>query len=382
MIGMDSWQIEHQYDDAGRRFQTTYPSTNEVTFDYTPRGQLEEVTRGMTTLATFTYDDGGRETTRTYGNSLVTTRTYKTNDNLVAGIAVTGKAALSYSYGYDENKNVETETTGGGMSGYSFEAGYDDENRITSWERDNSDTQEWDLSPVGNWETFTNNSAPEVRTYGDAHELLAIASIPLTYDPKGNLTSDETGIAYAWDRDNLLASVTVPASPTRGVAGTHTYQYDALGRRVAKILNDATDPMDVQTKTTVYVQILKEIPPLKTPGGQVIAEYEKLGGGSFALAREYVHGEYVHGEYVDEPLAMIDRTALGAIGAGSDELLYYHHNRVFNVIGLTDAGGDVAELYTYTPYGDVAVLDPTLSPLGGSDFANRYLFTGRYSRSA
>jgi hypothetical protein len=122
---------------------------------------------------------------------------------------------MPYSDTYDDNKNVLTETLGGGMSGYSFEAGYDDEDRLTGWDRDNGDSQDWGLSPVGNWDTFTKNSTPETRTYNSVHELTAIASQPLTYDPKRNLTEDDAGIGFSWDFDNLLSQGAVPASPTR-----------------------------------------------------------------------------------------------------------------------------------------------------------------------
>jgi RHS repeat-associated protein len=292
---------------------------------------------------------------------------YITGDNLVEDIAVTGVGALSYSYTYDDNKNVLTETLGGGMSGYSFETGYDEEDRLTSWDRDNGDSQAWGLSPVGNWSTFTKNTVAESRTYNSVHELTAIGSNPLTYDTKGNLTQDDAGIGFSWDFDNLLSQSEVPASPAKGTPGTHTYQYDALGRRVAKVVNDATDPMSIATTTTVYFSLLKALPPLSTLGGQVIAEYE-----NGTLAREYVHGEYV-----DEPLAMIDRTDLGSTSSGTDELFYYHHNRVFNVAGLSDSSGNIAELYAYTPYGDVLTFNGSLGALTTSALGNTTLFTGR-----
>ena len=52
----------------------------------------------------------------------------------------------------------------------------------------------------------------------------------MTHDAKGNLTSDPTKSTtqtYAWDFDNRLASAVVGSN-------THTYKYDALGRRVSK----------------------------------------------------------------------------------------------------------------------------------------------------
>jgi RHS repeat-associated protein len=106
---------------------------------------------------------------------------------------------------------------------------------------------------------------------------------------------------------------------------------------------------------------------------QVLAEYEKIGTGNYTLSRTYTYGEYV-----DEPLTLTDYTDLGSVSAGDPETFYYHHNRVFHVIGLTDESDDIVELYAYTPYGQVETLDPSLNPRSESAFGNRYLFTGRY----
>lgn len=222
------------------------------------------------------------------------------------------------------------------MSGYGFSTGtggYDTENRLIAWNR--SDTtldQSWNLTPAGDWNVFTENSVPESRVHGPAHELATVDLAALLYDPKGNLTEDDEGIGYAWDFDNLLSASTVPQGASRGIEGTHTYTYDALGRRVSKTVNGIT---------TVFISMLHRLRPVGTPSGQVLAEYE-----NGTLAREFVYGEYV-----DEPLILVDRTALGSLGAAIDELLYYHRTQIYNVSGLTNAAGTPVELYAYEPYG-------------------------------
>ena len=42
----------------------------------------------------------------------MTNRTYNRQDNLVTSIDVPGYPGLSFSYSYDDNKNVTAETTG------------------------------------------------------------------------------------------------------------------------------------------------------------------------------------------------------------------------------------------------------------------------------
>ena len=95
-------------------------------------------------------------------------------------------------------------------------SGYDDEDRLVAWERDDAAQDlSWTLSDVGDWDAYTTNTVTETRTHNAVHELTAIDSNPLTYDPKGNLTADEAGIAYAWDADNMLSEADVPANLTK-----------------------------------------------------------------------------------------------------------------------------------------------------------------------
>jgi RHS repeat-associated protein len=300
----------------------------------------------------------------------LTHRSFITGDNTVEDITVTGAGALSYSYTYDDNKNVTGESVGGSMSDYTFSANYDEENRLTSWSRSSGDSQSWGLSPVGNWDTFTKNSTPETRTHNSVHELTAIGSNSLTYDNRGNLTANTDTRTFAWNWDNLLTSTTAHSA----TGFDASYRYDILNRRVAKQVSDTTDPMNPVDRYVLFVNSLEKIPPLGTPGGQVLMEYEKTGTGSYAKARAYTYGEYC-----DEPLTLVDYTAVGSIAAGTAETFYYHRNRVFNIVGLTDSSGNVAELYAYEPYGGVVILDPsTLATRTSSALSNATLFTGRY----
>ena len=125
------------------------------------------------TIDTRTYDAGGRLTSETLGNGQVVTRTYMTGDNLP--LAISNSAVGTYTYGWDANKNKTGETITGAMSGYGFAVpvgGYDDQNRLTAWNRTNgTKNQSWALSPVGDWNTFTDAGVGPARTHeiGRAH---------------------------------------------------------------------------------------------------------------------------------------------------------------------------------------------------------------------
>ena len=76
-------------------------------------------------------------TSSSYHNGVSESRTYN-SDNTVASISFTVAAIGNLAYTWDANLNKTSETIGGVMSGYGFTAGYDDEDRLVSWDR--SDT--------------------------------------------------------------------------------------------------------------------------------------------------------------------------------------------------------------------------------------------------
>ena len=258
---------------------------------------------------------------------------------MVETIRVPGVTDFSYIWDANKRKLAENDAIIPPLNNQSF--GYDNEDRLTSFNRNNGDSQSWNLSLVGNWNAFSKNGAAETRAHSASHEIQTITNgvaSTLFHDPKGNLTVNKNGQGYEWDIENRLKAATVPAGAVEGIVGTHSYAYDALGRRVSKT---------VAGVTTVYVN----------DGLQEIAEYE-----NGVLARQYVFGTYI-----DEPLVMI---------AGSINH-YYHANQIYSVSALTNAAGSVIERYTYDPYGKVTVREADGDPVAATTIGNPWTFTGR-----
>ena len=172
-----TYTVGYQKNQLGQTTQLQYPDGSLVDRAYTDRGQLLSVKytpNGGTqsNLADFVYDAGGRETTRNLGNGLTTTRGYFA-DNQIQSIATPTVETLTYTY--DPNKNPTSETRSGVMAPYSWSTGptgYDDEDRLTNWQRTNGDTQTWNLSPVHDWTSTTINGQLQTRTHGPGHEIL------------------------------------------------------------------------------------------------------------------------------------------------------------------------------------------------------------------
>ncbi len=86
----------------------------------------------------------------------------------------------------------------------------------------------------------------------------------------------------------------------------------------------------------------------------------------------------VNASYVDEPVLLIDRTAAGSVGAGTDERFYYHRNQQYSITALTDNTGVVQERYAYTAYGEPTILDGVGTVLRTTSFiGNPYLYTAQ-----
>ena len=292
-----------------------------VTRNYNDRGQLATIDVSNTEIDTRTYDDSGRMLTSVYNNGVSETRSYN-DDNTLASIAFTGAPVGNLTYGWDDNKNKTSESITGTMSGYGFDVGatgYDDEDRLVNWNRsDNNLDQAWNLSLVGDWNSFTENTNVQARTHGPTHEMLT-AGQAATHDTKGNMTSipailrpGSNPLAMSWDADNRLSSADIDNDSTADVS----YKFDALGRRVSR---------DDGTTATIFVQ----------SGQQTIADYT---AGTAATSPTYT---YVYASYIDERRPVMR--------GGTGGLRYFHRTQQFSVTALTNGGGSV-ERYAYSAY--------------------------------
>jgi RHS repeat-associated protein len=144
-----------------------------------------------------------------------------------------------------------------------------------------------------------------------------------------------------WDSDNMLRSADIDANGTADV----NFQYDALGRRVARSGTGGS---------VVYVQMEQ----------QTIADYPVGGAATTPTFR------YVYASYIDEPV--VRKTA----GTGGT-LVYFHRNHQYSITAVTTSTGSIAERYAYTAYGQPTILDASASVLSSSAINNRYTYTGR-----
>jgi RHS repeat-associated protein len=351
VIDGDQHVIKHRYDKANRLRRTTYPTGAVVARRWTDRSLNRAIRYEGDLIARFAHDAGRRETSRRYGNGIVTARTYR-NDNLLESISAPGVAG--FHYGYDANKR-KTSVTDTELTAWSQTFAYDAEDRLVDWTRTGGDSsgqlaaQTWDLSLVGDWNNTARDGVVETRTHNAVHEITStqVGANPtqaVIHDDKGNLIANPNRHAtYQWDFDNRLSQAENTVDDL-----THTYRYDALGRRVQKTATNA----DASTTTTTYV----------LAGSQVLTE---LQDGLASVS-------YVYGAYVDEPLAQIDHV--------TGEKHFYHADHRYSVAALTDESGQVCHRYAYDAYGNRSDFDAAGQPVIVSDADDKFHAYGHTGR--
>ena len=251
-------------------------------------------------------------TSSSYNNGLAESPTYQ-NDNTLATITYTGAAIGNLVYTWDHT--------------------------------DNNLDQSWNLSPVGDWTSTTQNSTVQNRTHGPVHERLSAAGQSLTYDAKGNMTlipmslrPGTSPLSMSWDFNNKLRAADTNANGIDDVF----YLWDALGRRVGRT---------TASTTTIYFQ----------DGQQTLADY---ASGAAATSPTY---KYLWASYIDE---IVLRTS----GTGN---LYFHGNQQYSVNANTSGSAAVVERYAYSAYGTPTITGGSGTSITTSAIPNRYTYTGR-----
>ena len=131
------------------------------------------------------------------------------------------------------------------------------------------------------------------------------------------------------------------------------YHYDALGRRVEKVVAAGT--------TTRYL----------LDGVEVVEEYDAVGNWQ---------ARYVYEDGIDRPRCM-DRADIADVNGNQNttEVLrfHYHQQALGSVTEVTQPTGAVVEWVTYDAYGQAAIRDQLGNGIAQSAIGNPYLYTGR-----
>ncbi|QDU44544.1 tRNA3(Ser)-specific nuclease WapA precursor [Symmachiella dynata] len=286
-----------------------------------------------------------------YGYDYSSSRTYRDIDS---AIYATDDQDQTYAHdGLDRVKAFKEGTlSGGSIAG------------TPTKERD------WVLQRSGNWSNFTevSNSTTNLsqsRTVNAANEITNVTETvgpswaTPAYDASGNmesipsptaLTTTYTATYDAWNRLVKLSS---------GANTVAEYEYDAGGKRILKHVYSG-GALDY-TLHYYYDEFWR------------VLEVRKETSGT---EDEDPLETYVWHPYYIDSLLLRD---YDSNTDGTSERHYYMQDANANVTAITDNAGTVLERYHYTPYGEIAVLDPDFSADADntSDVANSTAYTGR-----
>ena len=232
----------------------------------------------------------------------------------------------SYTVNSVGNRTAKIDQLASVTSNYTYDNIY----QLTQVTQGGSTTESYTFDPVGN---RTASLGVSSYTTNASNQMTANSNASYTYDNNGNtltkvVSSNTT--TYAWDYENRLASVTLPAS-----GGTVYFKYDPLGRRIYKSLSSAT---------SIYAY----------DGDNLIEETNSSGT---AVAR------YAQGVNIDEPLAMLR----------SSTTSYYNADGLGSVTSLANGSGSLTQSYAYDSFGKVTASSGSVT--------NPFQYTARESDS-
>ena len=179
-------------------------------------------------VAAFTYDAAGRRTSLTYPNGVRTEYRYDDANRLIQVITregVAGSLISRFDYTMDPVGNWISMTQQMPAQTMMTLYAYDPLDRLVEV-KGKKLLQTYAYDPVGNRTSQTHNGVLSSYTSNSLNQYTQVGPNPLTYDARGNLTSDGS-LTMTYDTDNRLIQVTTEGSTT-------TYQYDWMNRLIQK----------------------------------------------------------------------------------------------------------------------------------------------------
>ncbi|MFM6436862.1 MAG: Calx-beta domain-containing protein, partial [Microcystis panniformis] len=298
--------VSFAYDSGGRRSQMTASDGLTVNYSYDTLGRLAGLADGNNNpTVSYTYNTAGYLTQETNGNGTYTTYNYDSTGQLISLVNYDDDHTVNsrYDYTYDQLGRRTSLTTLEGKTDY----GYDAIGQLTSVSLPDGRTINYQYDAAGNRISVTDNSDITSYIANNLNQYTSVGGVSYSYDLDGNLIAKGNDTTYTYNTENRLIGVT-------NSGGVWTYEYDALGNRIASVHDGVK---------TEY---------LLDPTGlvDVIGEYDGSGG----LIAHYVHG-----------LGLVSRV-------DNSQVNYYDADAIGSIIGLTGADGEYVNRYQYLPFGE------------------------------
>jgi RHS repeat-associated protein len=331
-----TYEVVYEHDDNGNKTGVTYPSGKSITITPDALDRIDHIKEDDKLLVDYTYEGKGK----IVGKNLqdVVFMESKFDD---------GRRPESLSYKSKSNNEYipflsrgmewtltdlkKHDIANGKKEEYTYDSAYrlrkvNDAKNNTSYEYDINEVE--DIKQV----TTTKDGIPEIKgtDCNERHQLVQYNGMDLTYDQNGNLTHFTHDYVYNW-KNQLVKVIT-------GSGVNVEYKYDALGRRIVKIVKEPNTSPTV----TRYVH----------DGYQVIEERD---------INDQVQYRYTYGNGIDERI-QIEKPYEDENNNLKWKSILPIHDSIGNVTTLTDDTGKVIEEYNYSPYGEVTYRNTVGAP--------------------
>lgn len=337
--------LSYGYDENGNRLAVAIGGLDYAAYVYDAVNRLTDLSDGSAVVASYGYDATNKATSRNLINGVNSTYEYDGLNRLTRLRDVKATmTVLDNQYGYNAASQIVGKTTPGATQNF----GYDATDRLSSVVANGSASESYTYDAVGNrTSSFTDselayasfNRLTSIRrgAYGDPNSSRS-------YDNNGNLIQGpfwqsglissvpESYAAYSYDFENRLTQVVEAWLDSLFFGWNYTtvnYQYDALGRRIAR----STSNGDVQKFVYDGQNVIQDL----NDSGQVITSY-------------------LNGPGVDNKIRQTD----------ANGNLYYSKDHLGSTNALTNDSGQVVESIGYDSFGNST----------GSGYT-RYTYTGR-----
>jgi RHS repeat-associated protein len=357
--GRPARTVAYDYDADGLRSDLTHPSGKVVDYQWTAKGQLDNLAAdGPPPLATYGYDRAGRLDLLTHENGITEDLGYDAASQLQTRLHKLGATTVSgHGYDYDSTSRRTDETFADGTTA-ARTYGYDNADQVTGATYGGGLTDSYTYDAAANRSTATVaalGGTAITYTANSANQYTSISGMSApVHDANGNLTS-QNGNTYTWDSENRLLSV-VPTSPSAGDKSL-AYIYDARHRRTIRTVQEWNGSTWGITESTRFIY----------DGWNVIAEYA-LTSTTETLIRERTWGTDLSGSLQGAGgvggLLMVEE-----ITTTTTTAYHFQYDGNGNVTEITDATGASAATYRYDAFGN------TLVATGSYAATNRYRFS-------
>ena len=224
----DGKTVSETYDGSGNTLTKTDEENRTTAYSYDAANELTSVTNALNEITQYSYDLSGNKTSQTDANGHTTQYVFDVLNRRTSRILPAGQPE-SFTYDAVSNKISHTD-----FNGRTTALGYDPMNRLLSRAPDpffNASPVTFTYTPTGKRASMTDPTGTTTYGYTNRDQVLTKATpqgtLAYTYDLSGNAASvvssnaNGTSVAYAWDADNRLSTVT--DNRTNGVTN---YTYD------------------------------------------------------------------------------------------------------------------------------------------------------------